>query len=68
MSKQENLKIYAHINDGKIVNVSIWDGEAPYSPDEELVEIPDGSNAGIGWDYNDGQFVDNRPKSEISTI
>jgi hypothetical protein len=62
------IKTYAHIFDGKVVNVSIWDGEAPYSPDEELVEIPKGTIAGIDWDYIDGKFVDNRPKTEIPQI
>jgi hypothetical protein len=52
---------YAHIVDGKVVNVSLWDGETPYTPDEELVKIPEGTAAGIDWDYIDGKFVDNRP-------
>jgi hypothetical protein len=62
IEEPENLKTYAHIVDGKVVNVSIWNGEAPYSPDEELVEIPYGITAGIDWDYLDGKFTDNRPK------
>jgi hypothetical protein len=62
------MKIYAHIVDGKVVNVSIWDGEAPYTPeDETLVEIPEGTTAGIDWDYIDGKFVDNRPEPELPT-
>lgn len=64
IEEPDNLKTYAHIVDGKVVNVSIWDGEAPYSPDEELVEIPEGTVAGIDWDYIDGEFVDNRPIPE----
>jgi hypothetical protein len=61
-------KTYAHIVDGKVVNVSIWDGETPYTPDEELVEIPEGTTAGIDWDYIDGEFVDNRPVPEITIL
>jgi hypothetical protein len=61
MNEPENLKNYAHIVDGKVVNVSVWDGVAPYEPAEELVEIPEGVTAGIDWDYVDGVFVDNRP-------
>ena len=64
IQEPDNLKNYAHIVDGKVVNVSVWDGGAPYTPDEELVKIPEGSTAGIGWDYIDGKFVDNRPKTE----
>jgi hypothetical protein len=65
IDEPDNLKTYAHIVDGKIVNVSVWDGVTPYEPAEELVEIPAGVTAGIGWDYIDGEFVDNRPVDEF---
>jgi hypothetical protein len=64
INEPDNLKNYAHIVDGKVVNVSVWDGVTPYEPAEELVEIPDGITAGIDWDYVDGEFIDNRPKQE----
>ena len=60
------MKTYAHIIDGKVVNVLIWDGEAPYTSDEELVMIPEGTTAGIDWDYIDGEFVDNRPNPSLA--
>jgi hypothetical protein len=59
------IKTYAHIVDGKVVNVSLWDQEPE---DETLVEIPEGSSAGIDWDYTDGEFVDNRPVPDFSAI
>jgi hypothetical protein len=59
------MKHVAHIVDGTVVNVSVWDGVTPYEPAEELVEIPEGTTAGIGWDYVDGEFVDNRPVEVI---
>jgi hypothetical protein len=68
IEEPDNLKTYAHIVDGKVVNVSIWDGEASFTPDEELIEIPEGSSAGIDWDYTDGEFVDNRPVPDFSAI
>ena len=58
---EQNLKSYAEILDGKVVNVSLW-SEQP--TENQLVEIPEGSAAGIDWDYVDGKFIDNRPKSE----
>lgn len=61
IEETNNLKNYAHIVDGKVVNVSVWDGVSPFEPAEELVEIPEGVTAGIDWDYVDGEFVDNRP-------
>ena len=68
INEPDNLNTYAHIVDGKVVNVSIWDGKAPYTPDEELVEIPEGTTAGIDWDYINGEFVDNRPVPEIGVL
>jgi hypothetical protein len=68
INEPNNLKTYAHIVDGKVVNVSIWDGEAPFTPDEQLVEIPEGTTAGIDWDYIKGKFVDNRPVTEMFEI
>jgi hypothetical protein len=59
------MKTYAHIVNDKVVNVSLWDGESAWQPAEDVVEIPEGVSAGIGWDYVDGMFVDNRPAPEV---
>jgi hypothetical protein len=64
IQEPENLKTYAHIVNSKVVNVSIWNGEAPYIPEQQIVEIPEGVTAGIDWDYIDKKFVDNRPIPE----
>ena len=58
------MKTYAEIVKNKVVNVVLWDGVAPFQLGVALVEIPKGSHAGIGWDYVDGKFVDNRPTPE----
>jgi hypothetical protein len=55
------MKKMAHIIDGKIVNVSLWDGVTQWEPAEETIEIPEGVNAGIGWDWDGKKFFDNRP-------
>jgi hypothetical protein len=55
------MKQIAHIIDGKVVNVSLWDGVTEWEPVEQIVEIPENSFAGIGWDYVNKKFVDNRP-------
>lgn len=72
---------YAHVVDGVVVNTSRWDGVKPFTPrpNETMVAIPftdetdeeSGEpyrryHAGIGWDYVDGQFVDNRPVVDFS--
>ena len=61
IEKSQNLKTFAHIVEGKVVNLSVWNGESDWTPDQEVVEISEGLQAAIGWDYIDGQFVDNRP-------
>lgn len=55
------MKTYAIIENGSVTNVIIWDGETEWSHDGKAVLIPEGSHAGIGWDYVKGKFVDNRP-------
>jgi hypothetical protein len=51
---------YAIIENGKVVNLVV--AEADYAAIQGWVACPD--NAGIGWDYTNGQFVDNRPTPE----
>lgn len=47
---------YAIIENGKVVNTVV--AEADYAASQGWVEL---TNGGIGWDYINGQFVDNRP-------
>jgi hypothetical protein len=54
------IKTYALIQDGKVVNVIVWDGLSEFNSLADLVELT--NNAGIGWNYVDGKFSDNRPK------
>jgi hypothetical protein len=58
-------KTYAIIEEGKVTNVVVWDGEAEWEDSDKAVEVQ--GNAGIGWDYKDGKFTDNRPKAEEPT-
>jgi hypothetical protein len=62
---ENNQKTYAHILEGKVVNISLWESIPAIETDEELVEIPEGSTAGIDWDYVNGKFIDNRPVSNF---
>jgi hypothetical protein len=48
---------YAVIENGTVVNVVIADADTAAQNGWALLE----GSAGIGWDYVDGQFVDNRP-------
>jgi hypothetical protein len=51
---------YAIIENGKVVNTVVAD--ADYAQSQGWVALP--NEAGIDWDYTNGQFVDNRPKTE----
>jgi hypothetical protein len=66
IEEPENAQHYAIIENGVVTNVVVWDGETSYNPDGELVLI-DGltPEPGIGWDYINGEFIDNRPKEMI---
>lgn len=48
---------YAVIENGKVINAVIAD--ADYAAQQGWIALPE--SAGIGWDYVNGQFVDNRP-------
>lgn len=48
---------YAIIENGKVINTVISD--ADYAAAQGWIACPD--EAGIEWDYINGQFVDNRP-------
>jgi hypothetical protein len=54
---------YAIIENGKVVNTVV--AEADYAATQDWVELT--GTAGIGWDYANGQFIDNRPVPEVVT-
>jgi hypothetical protein len=54
---------FAVIENGKVINTLVAD-EA-YAAEQGWIELT--GYAGIGWDYVDGQFVDNRPVPEVIT-
>jgi hypothetical protein len=69
MNQTENLSYYAIVEDGVVTNVVVWDGETPYNPDGELIALEGvDPQPGIGWDYVDGNFVDNRPVENLSDL
>lgn len=51
---------FAIIENEKVVNTVV--AEADYASEQGWVELT--GNAGIDWDYINGQFVDNRPAPE----
>jgi len=48
---------YAIIKDNKVINTCVWDGVTEWQPPEgsEVVVLPE--NVGIGYEYNNGQFI-----------
>jgi hypothetical protein len=55
------MKTFAEIKDGVVVNVSVWGDEVPQG--EQLVDITDIANVGIGWSFVDGEFIEPVPVS-----
>lgn len=54
------MKNYAIIDStNTVINVVVWDGKPPWAPPQDCiaVEIPEGSSAGIGWTYANGEFI-----------
>ena len=50
------MKTFAEIQNGLIVNVSVWDLETPQG--DQFVEITDIENVGIGWSCVNGEFIE----------
>ena len=55
------MKNFAVIESGKVVNAVV--AEDDYAAAQGWIELT--NRAGVGWDYINGQFVDNRPKLEV---
>ena len=53
---------YAVIENGKVVNLCIAE-PSDIKPDNWVLC----ESGGIGWDYTNGQFIDNRPTPEVTT-
>ncbi len=50
---------YVIVENGVVVNIVIWDGEAEWSPNsgQTAAEIKDGVEVDIGYSFIDGKFV-----------
>lgn len=55
---------YAIVQNGKVVNSVI--AEEAHANLQGWILLPEG--AGIDWDYINSQFVDNRPKPEVTAL
>lgn len=60
------IQRWAHVKNGVVENVSLWDGlVTTWTPpsDVEMVLAPD--NVGIGWQYADGAWSEPVPPAEL---
>jgi hypothetical protein len=57
---------YAHVKNGAVVTVSLWDGTTKWTPGDgsTLHQLEDDSPVGPGWSFKDGEFVDERPPAD----
>lgn len=55
---------YAIIKNNIVINSCVWDGLTEWQPTEgdQVVEMPE--NVGIGYEYNNGQFI---PPAQVIT-
>lgn len=56
---------YAVIENKKVTNIVV--SEADVAMERGWILVPEGSAISIDWDYENGQFVDSRPKQEPVT-
>ena len=50
------MENYAVVEDGKVTNIVVWDGETKWLPENGYAILaPEG--VGIGWTYVDGIFT-----------
>jgi hypothetical protein len=56
-------KHYALIRDGIVENITTWDGQTDWKPDDgfTLVEYDPSDGVGVGWTYEGDGFVDPNP-------
>jgi hypothetical protein len=58
---------YAVMNSDTVENVALWDGETPWEPGCEIVELPEGSPVGPGWTRNGGEWI-SPPQPEEESV
>ena len=53
---------YAHIKNGVVVNVTLWDGDiSRWQPPEDELVITAPENVGIGWRYDGTDWLEPLP-------
>lgn len=49
---------YAMIKDNVVQNVCLWDGDtSTWSPPDDMLVIPAPDYVGVGWGYEDGNWI-----------
>jgi len=57
---------YAMMEGDQVINVAYWDGETPWEPGCEVVELPEGSRVGPGWIRSNSEWLDPNPQIPIT--
>ena len=67
MDLESREAVWAVIYGDTVVNTVVWYGVSDWTPPEgtTLVSLAEHPHVGIGWDYVDGEFIDNRPVEEF---
>lgn len=59
---------FALVMNSEVINIVLWDGEAEFTPEGELINIEDHPEIGIGWTYIDGEFIPPDPAPEETEL
>jgi hypothetical protein len=52
------MNTYAIIENNVVTNVIVWDGVSPYECSGDLILVPENLSVSIGWEYNNGAFIE----------
>lgn len=64
VGEPDSVSRFAIVEDNVVINVVNWDGKQEIPAEPHLIAVTD--DVGVGWDYVDGEFVDNRPRGHQS--
>lgn len=53
-----NIKSYALVKNDEVINTVLWDGKSEWNPEcDEIIEITENNNIGIGWIRKNNEWV-----------
>ncbi|EFC2565626.1 hypothetical protein AFM40_003331 [Escherichia coli] len=57
--------IYAVVQNGVVVNITVWDGESEWNPSDGVAVLAE-EGVGVGWSYDGKKFI--KPASKPDAV